>query len=135
MKEKNEIIQRNGKIICLCGIIFGVLNMVPMVFGAQGPSMAFMIITGIFPLLLGLFMISSFSGKEGDLKKLYTRAMHLSYICVSLGISILLLMFAPITYVSAISAVFNMIAAIGLIVSGAWILLHSYAVTRFSIIP
>ncbi|MCK5093193.1 MAG: hypothetical protein KAR18_00625 [Spirochaetes bacterium] len=135
MKEKNEIIQRNGKIICLCGIIFGVLNMIPLAFGAPGPSIAFMIITGIFPLLLGIFMISSFSGKEGDLKKLYTRAMHLSYICISLGISILLLMFAPITYISTAGVVFNMIAALGMVVSGLWILLNSYAVTRFSIIP
>lgn len=134
MREKVDKIRRAGKLICACSIIFGIINMIPISFGAPSSSTAFMVITAIIPVIIGAALMPSFFGSR-NLNKLYASIMHLCYLDISFGISIILLAFGPISYFMAVAAAFNTFASIGLIASGACILVHSYLIARLSIVP
>jgi hypothetical protein len=135
MKEKIDKIKKNGKTVCLLSLLFGIIHIVPIFFGAPIEAAAFMIVTAILPVALGIIMVFSFSNAEENLFKLHNRVMHISYIDISMAITIILLAFTPRVYFSAVGAVLNVITSIGLGVTGIWILLSTYSTTRYSIIP
>lgn len=134
MEEKVGKISRNLRLICVCAIVLGIVNMIPILFGAPAISIAYMVTTGGIPLIIGvIFMTLLF--RSQDLHKLYASAVHLCYLNFALGMSIILLAFAPAFYLTMQAAVFNIVASGGLIISGAWLLINSYRIARLSIIP
>jgi hypothetical protein len=135
MNDKNQKIQRNGITLSILSMIFAILNIVPSFAGASVESIAFFIATAIFPFGFGVAGIIVFSKAQDDLYKLHKLVMHISYIDVSMAITIVLLAFTPRVFLNPAIAILNVVAALGLGITGIWSILHTYSVTRYSIIP